>query len=189
MDVRQRAVNQLNKIDRELAERVADNVGVTVPEENEEVKSDKKDSQLTMEKYNRPLPGHSVAVLINGDIDPETLKKYAKEFASNGLNYAFIGKQQKELSDDITVNDTYETGHSTLFDSLVILSDGNGLVPDAEEFAALAYKHKKPIIFNEAAAKDLQDGKIKLDAPGVFTSDNPDTIVKAFDKVRYWDRK
>ena len=40
------------------------------------------------------------------------------------------------------MNDTYETGHSTLFDSLVILSDGNGLVPDAEEFAALAYKHK-----------------------------------------------
>ncbi|RAA71536.1 catalase HPII, partial [Burkholderia multivorans] len=108
MDVRQRAVNQLNKIDRELAERVADNVGVQVPEENEEVKSDKKDSQLTMEKYDRPLPGHSVAVLVNGDIDAETLKNYAKTFAEHGLNYAFVGKQQKDLSDDISINETYD---------------------------------------------------------------------------------
>lgn len=188
MDVRQRAVNQLNKIDRELAERVADNVGVQVPEENEEVKSDKKDSQLTMEKYDRPLPGHSVAVLVNGDIDAETLKNYAKTFAEHGLNYAFVGKQQKDLSDDISINETYDTAHATLFDSLVILSDGNGLIPDAEEFAALSYKHKKPIIFNEAASKDLQDGKVKLDAPGIFVSDDPQTIVKAFDQVRYWDR-
>ena len=68
------------------------------------------------------------------------------------------------------------------------MSDGNGLIPDAEEFAALSYKHKKPIIFNEAASKDLQDGKVKLDAPGIFVSDDPQTIVKAFDQVRYWDR-
>lgn len=188
MDVRQRAVNQLNKIDRELAERVAANVGVEVPEENEEVKTDKKDSQLTMEKYDIPLPGHSVAILINGDVDPETLKSYAKSAADNQLNYAFVGKQQKSLSEDISVNETYDTAHATLFDSLVILSDGSELEPEAEEFAALSYKHKKPILFNEAASKVLQDKKVKLDAPGVIVSDNPEDILKAFKQYRYWDR-
>jgi catalase len=34
--VKQNAVNQLNKVDRTLAERVAANVGVEVPAENEE---------------------------------------------------------------------------------------------------------------------------------------------------------
>ncbi|MCP6565259.1 hypothetical protein NL503_28205, partial [Klebsiella pneumoniae] len=77
-----------------------------------------------------------MAVLVNGDIDAETLKNYAKTFAEHGLNYAFVGKQQKDLSDDISINETYDTAHATLFDSLVILSDGNGLIPDAEEFAA-----------------------------------------------------
>ncbi len=188
MDVRQRAVNQLNKIDRELAERVAANVGVEVPEENEEVKTDKKDSQLTMEKYDIPLPGHSVAILINGDVDPETLKSYAISAADNQLNYAFVGKQQKSLSEDISVNETYDTAHATLFDSLVILSDGSELEPEAEEFAALSYKHKKPILFNEAASKVLQDKKVKLDSPGVIVSDNPEAILKAFKQYRYWDR-
>jgi catalase len=34
-----------------LAEYVANNVGVEVPAENEEVQSDAKDSQLTLEKF------------------------------------------------------------------------------------------------------------------------------------------
>ena len=46
---------------------MANNVGVEVPE-NEEVQSDAKDSQLTLEKFDIPLKGHSVAVLVNGDI-------------------------------------------------------------------------------------------------------------------------
>lgn len=47
--VKQNAVNQLNKVDRQLAEYVAKNVGVDVPENNEEVQSDASDSQLTLE--------------------------------------------------------------------------------------------------------------------------------------------
>jgi hypothetical protein len=52
---------------------VAANVGVEVPAENEEVQTDAKDSKLTMEKFDIPLPGHSVAVLVNGEIIPISL--------------------------------------------------------------------------------------------------------------------
>ena len=52
----------------------------------------------------------------------------------------------------------------------------------------MAYKHNKPLVFNEQAAEQLKEAKLKLDAPGVFISDNPETIVEAFGRARYWDR-
>ncbi|HEC2172050.1 TPA: catalase [Staphylococcus delphini] len=186
--VKQNAVNQLNKVDRQLAEEVAANVGVSVPEENEEVQSTAKDSQLTMEKFDIPLLGHSVAVLVSGDISEATLKSYAKVFADNKLNYAFVGQQPRSIDEDFGITETYDTAHPTLFDSVIVLSDGSDLLLEAEAFAEMTYKHKKPLVVNEKAAKQLGHSKIKLDAPGVFTSDEPHTIVKAFDRARYWDR-
>jgi catalase len=186
--VKENAVSQLNKVDRKLAESVAENVGVKVPEQNEEVDSNAKDSKLTMEKFDIPLAGHSVAVLLNGDISADTLKSYAKTFTQQGLNYAFVGKHPKDIDEDFGVTETYATAHPTLFDSLIVLSDGSDLNPDAEAFAEMAYKHNKPLVFNEQASVQLQEAKLKLDAPGVFVSDDPETIVKAFDRKRYWDR-
>ncbi|PCF39421.1 catalase [Staphylococcus delphini] len=186
--VKQNAVNQLNKVDRKLAETVAANVGVEVPEENEEVQSTAKDSQLTMEKFDIPLPGHSVAVLVSGDINEETLKSYAKVFADNKLNYAFVGQQPRAIDEDFGITETYDTAHPTLFDSVIVLADSSDLLPEAEEFAEMTYKHKKPLVVNEKAANQLGRSKINLNAPGVFTSDEPATIVQAFDRVRYWDR-
>ncbi|MTV23604.1 catalase [Staphylococcus delphini] len=186
--VKQNAVNQLNKVDRQLAEEVAANVGVSVPEENEEVQSTAKDSQLTMEKFDIPLPGHSVAVLVSGDISEATLKSYAKVFADNKLNYAFVGQQPRSIDEDFGITETYDTAHPTLFDSAIVLSDGSDLLTEAEAFAEMTYKHKKPLVVNDKAADQLGNSKINLNAPGVFTSDQPATIVQAFDRVRYWDR-
>lgn len=186
--VKQNAVNQLNKVDRTLAERVAKNVGVDVPSENEEVSSEAKDSQLTMEKYDIPLQGHSVAVVINGNISEDMLKAYAKTFIENKLNYAFVGQHPKKISEDFGITETYNTAHPTLFDSLIVLSDGTDINPNAEAFAELNYKHGKPLVVNSAVAKSLSDAKINLEAPGVFISDKPQVIIQAFKKVRYWDR-
>ena len=178
--VKQNAVNQLNKVDRTLAERVAENVGVEVPDVNEEVKSDAQDSKLT---------GHSVAVVVNGDISAETLKSYAKIFTENKLNYAFVGQHPKDISETFGITETFDTAHPTLFDSLIVLSDDSDLLPAAEEFAELTYKHNKPIVVNQSAAQGLANAKLNLEAPGVFVSDDPQTIVQAFDRKRYWNRK
>ncbi|OEL01215.1 catalase [Staphylococcus succinus] len=188
--VKQNAVNQLNKVDRELAERVAKNVGVEVPELNEEVDSNAKDSQLTMEKYDIPLPGHSVAVLINGNIDIETLKLYAQTFTENKLNYAFVGQHPKNISESFGITETFDTAHPTLFDSIIVLSDGSDIHPSVEEFTELTYKHNKPLILNQSAAQALSksNAKLSLEAAGVFVSDHPQTISQAFDRARYWDR-
>ncbi|MEP9853102.1 catalase [Staphylococcus aureus] len=186
--IKQNAVNQLNKVDRTLAERVAKNVGVEVPETNEEVQSDATDSQLTMEKFDIPLVGHSVAVAVNGDINTDTLKSYAQTFTENKLNYAFVGQHPKDISEDFGITETFDTAHPTLFDSLIVLSDGSDVSPAVEEFAELTYKHSKPLVVNQSAATGLTEAKLNLAAPGVFVSDDPQTIVQAFDRKRYWDR-
>ena len=186
--VKQNAVNQLNKVDRTLAERVAENVGVEVPDVNEEVKSDAQDSKLTMEKFDIPLAGHSVAVVVNGDISADTLKSYAKTFTENKLNYAFVGQHPKDISEEFGITETFDTAHPTLFDSLIVLSDGSDILPPVEEFAELTYKHNKPLVVNQAASQGLAGAKLNLEAPGVFVSDDPQTIVQAFERKRYWDR-
>jgi len=186
--VKQNAVNQLNKVDRTLAERVAKNVGVEVPEVNEEVNSDEKDSKLSMETLDIPLAGHSVAVAVNGDISANTLKSYAKTFTENKLNYAFVGQHPKDISEEFGITETFDTAHPTLFDSLIILSDGSDILPPVEEFAELTYKHNKPIVLNQSASQGLAGAKLNLEAPGVFVSDDSQTIVQAFERKRYWDR-
>lgn len=188
--VKQNAVNQLNKVDRALAERVAANVGVEVPEENEEVQTDAKDSKLTMEKLDIPLPGHSVAVLVNSEINEETLKAYAKTFADNKLNYAFVGQTAKDLNDnEIGITETYSTASSTVFDSVIVLFDGKELLLTAVDFAEMSYNHKKPVVITEEAKNILQSNKIELDAPGVVVSSEPQAIIDAFKRYRYFDRK
>ncbi|WP_278926733.1 catalase [Staphylococcus auricularis] len=187
--VKQNAVNQLNKVDHEFAKRVADNIGVEAPtDETEEVQHDKKDSQISMEKFERPLPGHSVAVLVNGDIPEDTLKSYAQTFADNKLNYAFVGTKAKNIDEDFGVTETFDTAHPTLFDSLIVLSDGETLEDPSKEFAQLSFKHKKPLVFNQQAANLFENLDLDLNAPGVKVSDEPDAIVDAFQKVRYWER-
>ena len=42
---------------------------------------------------------------------------------------------------------------------------------------------------NQSAAQGLVNAKLNLEAPGVFVSDDPQTIVQAFDRKRYWNRK
>ena len=189
-EVKQNAVNQINKVDRKLAEYVANNVGVEVPAENEEVQSDAKDSQLTLEKFDIPLKGHSVAVLVNGDISAETLKSYAEVFVNNDLNYAFVGQTAKNLNDgEIGITETYSTASSTVFDSVIVLSDGKELLPAAVDFAEMSYNHKKPVVITEEAKNVLQSNKIDLDAPGVVVSSEPQAILDAFKRYRYFDRK
>ncbi|CFO25802.1 catalase [Staphylococcus aureus] len=117
------------------------------------------------------------------------MKSYAKTFTENKLNYAFVGQHPKDISEAFGITETFDTAHPTLFDSLIVLSDGSELLPAAEEFAELTYKHNKPIVVNQSAAQGLANAKLNLEAPGVFVSDDPQTIVQAFDRKRYWNRK
>src|SRR5699024_675262 len=135
-----------------------------------------------------PLPGHSVAVLVNGEINEETLKAYAKTFADNKLNYAFVGKQTKDITKEFGINETYDTTHPTLLDNMNVITDDAELSPDAEAFAELTYKHNKPLVVNQAASEKLSNAKLDLNAPGVYISDDAQTIIQAFERARYWDR-
>ena len=104
------------------------------------------------------------------------------------MNFAFVGQHAKDLTEEVGITETYSTASSTVFDSVIILSDGNELLEEAIDFAELSYKHKKPVVVSEAASKLLNHSRIQLDAPGVIVSDKPEAIVDAFERFRYWNR-
>ena len=106
------------------------------------MQSDAKDSQLTLEKFDIPLKGHSVAVLVNGDISAETLKSYAEVFVNNDLNYAFVGQTAKTLMMTKLVLLKLIAASSTVFDSVIVLSDGKEMLPTAIDFVEMSYNHK-----------------------------------------------
>ncbi|MFO3719396.1 catalase [Staphylococcus felis] len=188
LKVKQNAVNQLNKISRDLAERVAENIGVEVPQKNEEVPSNKSDSQLTMEKFKRPIRGHSVVIIIDGNIDVETLKTYASVLTHHQLNYAFISDKPRDIQEDFGITETFDTVHPTLFDSLIVLSKSENIFDQTELFAEMTYNHFKPLILNEQAAQGLLNSKVDTTQPGIFVSNDPETVINAFEQPRYWDR-
>lgn len=75
------------------------------------------------------------------------MKSYAEVFSNNRLNFAFVGQHAKDLNEEVGITETYSTASSTVFDSVIILSDGNELLEDAVDFAELSYKHKNQLLY------------------------------------------
>ena len=53
-----------------------------------------------------------------------------------------LDKQLKPNDDEIGITETYSTASSTVFDSVIVLSDGKEMLPDAIDFAEMSYNHK-----------------------------------------------
>lgn len=187
--IKQNAVNQLNKVSRTLAERVAENIGVSVPDVNEEVQLNQSDSQLTMDKYERPLKGHSVGIVVDGNITTDILKSYAQTMVDSQLNYAFISDKPRHIEEDFGITETFDTVHPTLFDSLIVLTDNDTIFDQTEAFAELTYQHFKPLILTNKAVTALSNSRVDTTQPGVIVSNDPEAVVHAFLKPRYWDRQ
>lgn len=187
--IKQNAVNQLNKVSRTLAERVAENIGVSVPDVNEEVQLNQSDSQLTMDKYERPLKGHSVGIVVDGNITTDILKSYTQTMVDSQLNYAFISDKPRHIEEDFGITETFDTVHPTLFDSLIVLTDNDTIFDQTKAFAELTYQHFKPLILTDKAVTALSNSRVDATQPGVIVSNDPEAVVHAFLKPRYWDRQ
>lgn len=105
------------------------------------------------------------------------------------LNYAFISDKPRNIEEDFGITETFDTVHPTLFDSLIILSNNTTIFDKTEEFAELTYQHFKPLVLSENAATALANSRVDSSQPGVITSNDPEAIVQAFTKPRYWDRQ
>lgn len=90
--VKNNAVELLNRIDRSIAEEVANNIGAVLPKDNLEVKSANKSPALSMATTVKKPDTRCVAILLNGEPDNAQLLQWVQALAANKVNFSIVDK-------------------------------------------------------------------------------------------------
>ena len=188
--VKNNAVALLNHIDRQVAEEVAGKIGAELPEENLEVKSDKKSPALSMAKTVNQPATKCAAILLDGEPDDEKLTDWIRKLAQYNINYSIVAKKMYTISPVLKVTDTFETVDSSLFDAAILVSTSTEVEPSILEFMETAFKHFKPVGVAVEEPQALARCRVKLDSPGVYDLTKVDItpFIEGMAKGRFWER-
>jgi catalase len=189
--VKNNAVALLNHIDRQVAALVADNIGAELPEENLEVKSDKKSPALSMANTISKTDTKCVAIILNGVAEDEKLTEWVKALVRYNLNYSIVAKKLSVINTGLKVTDTFNTADSSLFDGALLISNEPKLETPVLEFIETTYKHFKPLAVAISDQKALKGSRVKLDTTGVYDLKQADILqfVEGIKKGRFWNRQ
>ncbi|MFC6119413.1 catalase [Macrococcoides bohemicum] len=187
--VKENAVANINKVDKDLATQIAEKIGVDAPTADEEVKSDKKSPALSMENTVKKLDTLSVAVLVTEQSDEAKIKKLLTTLADNKVNYKLVSEKAFKLG-ELKVSETFDTVHSTLFDGLIVLDVKTPLLPQVKDFIEAANRHFKTIGYDASVAKAMEETAVDVAQPGIVElSDDANKYLVALVVQRHWDRK
>jgi catalase len=217
--IRERIVSQLANVADELAQAVAEGLGIAVPKPQPMVvpknaKAEVKRSDA-LSLFFRPGDGsiktRRIALLVASGVSGEVLQALHKGLAAEGAVPRFVGPRLGTIAstegEDIDVEVTLEAAPAVLFDALVV-PDGEGAIDAlaeiglALEFVKDQYRHCKSILVLGAGAKLLAAAGIP-DAlpngepdPGIVQFDSGDDVdeslhafVAAVAKHRHFDRQ
>jgi len=189
--VKDNAIVILNHIDRQVAEEVSENIGALLPQENNEVKSDKKSPALSMANTIKKTDTKNVAILLNGAADAKKLTEWVQTFASHKINFSIVDKKIHSLNENLKVTDTYDTADSSLYDAALLVSADGNIASKALEFIEMTFKHYKPLALSVLDANSLTKSRIYLNEPGVYDMSDKDItdFIEGIAESRFWDRK
>ena len=202
--IRDRALSQLLNIDRGMAKRVADGLGLdSLPEAAKPARRpiDMKPSPaLSIIAKTKPtLAGRCIGLLLTDGVDGGLVKKVQQAAKAAGAQVKIIapkvGGVTTSQGDHLAADGQLAGTPSILFDAVVIAGSVKGFAPllkdtAAKDFAANAFAHLK-MIGHDAAAKALLDAVGVQKDEGVIdlTSAKPDAFTKAAAKHKIWDRE
>lgn len=189
MEIRKIAINDLlNKIDRDMTEYVADKVGVEVPDEVEESTYEKSSPALSMENTTSSLDTRTVGVMIMPDIAEETLKETKSKLEEKGLQPSFIADKIYKVG-DLQIDETFDTVHSVLFDSVIALKGKGQLPKEAVENLEIAFKHKKAIGYGSLSGNIFEPLSFNENDKGVSNIEADfNDFLNDVASHRIWDR-
>ncbi|NLY47056.1 MAG: catalase, partial [Tissierella sp.] len=195
--VKQQVVEMFSNVSVDLANRIAENLGVSPPENQIESNITKTSPALSMENTITKLDTRKVAIILaNGfksDVIPiiDTMRSY-------GLDVEFVGGKlgmvQSQDNNTIEINHTFLTADSVLFDAVYAVGgneEDEKFNKDALYFIEEAFKHYKPIGASFDGKKWLQENNM-AQGLGVVVEDQADELTeKFFDSIlahRHWNR-
>ncbi len=203
--VRQRVVAQLRNVSEELAQAVADGLGLELPEPLPKALARAPKSEIgkapSLSLMARPgeegIKTRRIAILVADGVEDETLIALHETLAGQGAVPRFIGTKlgpvQTASGEPIEVEISLETAPSVLWDACV-LPDGDNAVSmlsgngHALEFIKDQYRHCKSILVlgSAQALLDKAGVPVALDSgepdPGLLLidSDHADTATQQF---------
>lgn len=189
MEIRENAIYKLlNKIDRDMTKYVADRVGVEAPSEVEESTYSKRSPALSMENTEFSLETRTVGVMLTPDVAEQTLKETKSKLEEQGLQVTFISDKIYKIG-DITLDETFDTVHCVLFDSMILLKGEEKPPAPVIENLEIAYKHKKAIGYGIDSGDIFDMLSFTKDDKGVADIEKDlDGFLEAVKGHRVWDR-
>ena len=185
--VRQRVVAMLANVDAGLAEQLAAELGMSVPDPlpraTQKVAKPEVTESPALSLFARPGDGsirtRRIAILVADGVDGAAAQALHAGLAEKGAVPRYVGARlgtvQTEDGGALDVETTLETMPSVLFDALA-LPGGKGAVTQlgnighALEFIKDQYRHAKPILAAGAAAALVENAGV----PTVLPSGKPD---------------
>lgn len=205
--IRSRIVAHLRNIDADLAQTVADGIGLReLPKAAPPAVKPRDDlavSDALSILKNAPgtFKGRKLGVLVTDGVDAGLLDALKAALDEEGGVMELVAPTMGgvEASDGtlLTAHHQVDGGPSVLFDAVAVLPGEEGILaltklPPARDFVADAYAHYKFVGFSEPAAKlfmkaglpeDLDEGFLTLD-----TADDIPAFVETLGQLRFWDR-
>ncbi len=153
----------LLNVDRDLASRVAQGLGIDLPEPLPSVLAKPATPEVTssgaLSLFSRPGDGsirtRKVALIVANGVDAEELQSVYDALTEQGAVAVYVGHRlgtvQSISGEAIEVEITMETAPAVLFDALVLPSGKTAIETlgnsgQAMEFMKLQYRHCKPIL-------------------------------------------
>ena len=200
--IRERVISMLTNVADELAQRVADAIGIAVPDAQPRALETPPAPEVTaspaLSMFARPGDGsikaRRVALLVADDIDATSLRAVHARLADLGAVPRFVGvrlgRVTPQIGDVIHAEVTFETAPAATWDAVVVPNGDARLAEfgQAVEFIKDQYRHCKPLlvlgtqsILAEAAQLPvaLPDGSADPGLIGLLDLDAPGGVENA----------
>lgn len=189
--IKERAVSVLAHIDQDLAETVADGLGLKrpAPQDTAQVEPSPALSQVGKEW---PADGRQIGILTTEDSDPAAVAELVDAVFAADMVPLVIGESGGKLADDerVTISRTYLTARSVEFDAVVVAD-----VADRPEAAVLLneiHRHNKAAAITPAAREKVAQSGLDPQAPGVVEvvvlKDAVEQLTPLLAQHRVWER-
>ena len=191
--IKLRYLDVLAHVDQELAETVADNLGLPHPRQ-QEVPDASPSPALSQLGKTWPIDGRRVAILINSNQELDGVGELLNDLFDAGAVPMVISTKGGTVSVDeteVSVSRTYLTARSIEFDAAVVLDP-----PHNSEVSTMLgefERHKKAIVLADSnASSALEYARVKTEQPGIVSVDSPrqaaEPIKKLLASHRVWER-
>lgn len=197
--VRQQNVDLLANVDTELANTVADHIGVKRPS-GSHVNVSAAYPSLSQENTNRSTETQKVGIIIANGFDSKEVNQVIEALEQAGTFVEVVGESLQDVvgmdEGRLKVNKTFITTSPYLLDAIYVVG-GNATNKEKfdynmQHFIQVAFEHYKPIGIASSAIEYFQAENMKS-APGVVmlnsSSSAPDAFIKAIGQHRFWERK